>query len=109
MKMDETSVNKKVDDALGSIDNISRASATPFFFTRLEARMLNGKNVWNRMSSFFARPVIAFTCICIVIMINLAVLFSSIHSENLYTQAGNEVAAVDEYNQVATGLYELEK
>ena len=107
--MDENSVNKKVDDALNSIDNVSRASAPPFFFTRLEARMMNRKNIWSELSSFFARPLIAFACICFVIMINLAVLFSSIHSGNSYSQTGNEVAAVDEYNQVATGLYELEK
>ena len=109
MKMDDTSVNKRIEDALDSIDNVSRASVPPFFFTRLEARMMNGKNVWSNMSSFFARPVIAFTCICIVIMLNLVVLFSSIHSGNSYSQTGNEVAAVDEYNLVATGLYELEK
>lgn len=107
--MDDNSLNKKVDNALGSIDNISRASAPPFFFTRLEARMMDKKNIWSDLYSFFTRPVIAFACICVVIMINLAVLFSSIHSANGYTQSGNEVAAVDEYNQVATGLYELEK
>ena len=107
--MDESFINKKIDDALQSIDNISKASPRPFFFTRLEARMLNEKNIWNKMSSFFARPVIAFACICLVIMINIAVIFTSINSQESYAQPGNEVAAVDEYNQVTTGLYELEK
>ncbi|MEO8569124.1 MAG: hypothetical protein ABI419_08305 [Ginsengibacter sp.] len=107
--MDENFINKKVDDALNSIDNISKASPPPFFFTRLEARMLNERNVWNKMSSFFTRPAIAFACICLVIMINLVVIFTSINSQQSYAQTGNEVAAADEYNQVATGLYELEK
>ncbi len=109
MKMDENFMNKKIEDALHSIDNISKASSPPYFFTRLEARMLNQKNIWNKMSSFFARPVIAFASIFLVIMINLAVIFTSINSKNSYAQPGNEVAAVDEYNQVTTGLYELEK
>ncbi len=107
--MDENLINKKVEDALDSIDNISKASPRPYFFTRLEARMLNEKNVWNKMSSFFARPVIALACICVVVMINLAVIFNSINSQQSYAQTGSEVAAVDEYNQVTTGLYELEK
>lgn len=109
MKMDETNINKKVEDAMHSIDNIPKASPGPFFFTRLEARMLNEKNVWNKMSSFFAKPAIAFACICLVIMINLAVIFTSINSQESYAQTGSETAAVDEYNQVTTGLYELEK
>ena len=107
--MDEHFMNKKIENALNSIDNISKASSPPYFFTRLEARMLNQKNIWNKMSSFFARPVIAFASIFLVIMINLAVIFTSINSKNSYAQLGNEVAAVDEYNQVTTGLYELEK
>lgn len=107
--MDESFINKKIDDSLQSIDNISKASPRPFFFTRLEARMLNEKNVWNKMSSFFARPAIAFACICLVIMINLAVIFNAINSQQSYGQTGSDVAAVDEYNQVTTGLYELEK
>lgn len=109
MKTDENFINIKIDDALQSINNISKASPLPFFFTRLEARMLNEKNIWSKMSTFFARPAIAFTCVCLVIMINVAVIFTSINSQELYAQPGNEVAAVDEYNQVTTGLYELEK
>ena len=107
--MEDNFINKKVDDALQSIDNISKASLRPFFFTRLEARMLNEKNIWSKMSSFFARPAIAFACICLVIMINIAVIFTSINSQGSYAQPGSEVAAVDEYTQVTTGLYELEK
>ena len=107
--MEDNFINKKVDDSLQSIDNISKASPRPFFFTRLEARMLNEKNIWSKMSSFFARPAIAFACICLVIMINIAVIFTSSNSQKSYAQPGNEVAAVDEYNQVTTGLYELEK
>ncbi len=109
MKMDEHFIDKKIDDALRSIDNIARTSPAPFFFTRLEARMLNEKNVWNKLSSFFAKPIIAFACICLVIIVNLAVVFSAINSKQLYTQTGNEVAAADEYSQVTTGLYELDK
>lgn len=109
MKIEENFINKKIEDALHSIDNISKASPPPYFFTRLEARMLNEKNVWNKMSSFFARPAIAFACICLVIMINLAVIFTAVNSQQSYGQTGSDVAAIDEYNQVTTGLYELEK
>lgn len=109
MHMNKNTINKKIDDAMHSIDNISKASPGPFFFTRLEARMLNERNVWNKLSLFFAKPVIAFTCICIVIMMNIAVIFSTQTTQTSVAQGSTEVAVADEYNDVTTNLYELEK
>ena len=107
--MDENFMERKIEDVLHSIDNIEKVSPPAYFFTRLEARMLNEKNMWNKLFSFFARPAIAFACICLIIMINLAVIFTSINSRQSYLQTGNEVAAADEYSEVTLGLYELEK
>ncbi|MEO6289780.1 MAG: hypothetical protein ABIO76_07665 [Ginsengibacter sp.] len=107
--MNKNLINQKVDDAMHSIDNISKASPATFFFTRLEAMMLNEKNAWNKISSFFAKPVIALACICIVIMMNIAIIFSTNILPASASQTSNEVAVADEYSDVTTSLYELEK
>ena len=91
-----------------SIDKIKKASPRPFLFTRLEARMQREKNIWEKLSSFVARPVIAFACICLVIMINVMVIFSANTSENSLVQQNSESASVDEYSQVTTTLYDFE-
>ena len=75
--MKDESLNKKIDDAMQSMDNINRATPRPFLFTRLEARMQNEKNIWGRLSSFVARPVVAFACICFVLILNAMVIFFS--------------------------------
>ncbi len=107
--MDERSINKKIDEAMQSIDGISKASPAPSFFTRLEARMSVEKNAWYQLSSFFARPVVAFACVCLVIILNLAVIFKTVTPSENYTKSGSDIAAVDEYSQVTTSLYELDK
>ncbi len=107
--MEQKDINKKIDDALHSIEGISKASPASFFFTRLEARMLQEKNAWYQLSSFFAKPVIAFACVCLIIILNLAVIFKTVNTGETYTKQGSDIASVDEYSQVTTGLYELDK
>ena len=99
--------NKKIEEVMRSLDDIKKASPSPFFFTRLEARMERDKSVWETISSFVAKPIIAFACICLIIMINAAVIFSSENSEKSASAQNNEIATVDEYNQVSSTFYEF--
>ena len=99
--------DKRIEDALSSFDGIKKASPGPFFFTRLEARMNKEKGIWEKISSFVARPVIAFASICMIIMINAAVIVSSEKSNNAASNQNNELATVDEYSQLSSTFYEF--
>lgn len=106
--MKDEFINKKVDTVLNSLDKIERASPAPFLFTRLEARMQNERNAWSKISSFVARPAVAFACICFVLLINAIVIFLSNKPGTSLTQTGSELATADEYSQVSSTLYEFE-
>jgi hypothetical protein len=106
--MEEESIHKKIDEVMHSMDNINRASPRPFLFTRIEARMQNEKNIWVKLSSFVARPVVGFTCICFVLIINTMVIFLLNSPGNSLAQQGNELAVADEYNQLNSTLFEFE-
>jgi hypothetical protein len=106
--MENEHIHKKIDEVLQSMDNINRASPRPFLFTRLEARMMHQKNIWENLSSFVARPVVAFACICFVLIINATAIFMSDNTNNSQSQKGNELATADEYSQVSSTLYEFE-
>ncbi len=99
-------LNKEIDKAMQSLDGIEKASPRPFFFTRLEARMQREKSRWEAISSFLAKPVVAFASICLIVMINAAVIFSSSNSKNSTDQQNTELATADEYNSVSAPLYE---
>jgi uncharacterized membrane protein YdfJ with MMPL/SSD domain len=104
--MEEKS-GKKIGEVMQSFNGIEKASPSPFFFTRLEARMEREKNGWEKISSFVARPVIAFACICLVIMINAWVILFSRNSQNSTDQQTSELATTDEYNLVSSTFYEF--
>ena len=106
--MEEEFIHKKIDDVMHSMDSINRASPRPFLFTRLEARMQNEKNIWVKLSSFVARPVVAFICICFVLIINAMVIFLLNNADNSFAQEVNDLATADEYSQVSSTLYEFE-
>src|SRR5450432_217523 len=106
--MEDKFIHKKIDEVMHSMDSINRASPRPFLFTRLEARMQNEKNIWVKLSSFVARPVVAFTCICFVLIINAMVIFLTNNPGNSFAQQGSELATADEYSQVSSTLYEFE-
>lgn len=99
--------NKKIEDILQSLDGIKKASPAPYFFTRLEARMERERNVWERVSAFVSKPVIAIASICLIITINTAVIFSSTTSVSNTDKQNNELATVDEYSQVSSSFYEF--
>ena len=106
--MEDEFIHKKVDAAMHSLDNINRASPRPYLFTRLEARMQNEKNIWARLSSFVARPVVAFACICFILILNAMVIFFSDNDVSTLAQQVNELTTADEYSQVGSALYEFE-
>lgn len=103
----EQKPDKKIEEIMESFDGIEKATPAPFFFTRLEARMQREKNIWEKISSFVAKPAYAFACICLVILINASVILFTAGSKNLNDQQNNEVATVDEYNSVSSAFYEF--
>ncbi|MEO6136596.1 MAG: hypothetical protein ABIP35_15685 [Ginsengibacter sp.] len=106
--MQEKNINKKIDDALESISNIQRAAVPDYFYTRLEGRMLREKSTWETISSFITRPAIAIAAVCIILMMNFYTIISTANTEEVSAQKNVELAAVDEYSQVSSAIYEFE-
>ena len=106
--MKDELTDKKIDAVMHSLDGVEKASPRPFLFTRLEARMQNERSAWYKLSSFVARPIIAFACICLVLIINASVILLSDIKSKVGTQTGQELATADEYSQVSSTIYEFE-
>jgi hypothetical protein len=101
-------INEQIEQTLQSLDGMEQVSPTPFFFTRLEARMQNKRSVWEKTSAFISRPIIVFASISFVIILNAAVIFSSPANKNTNPKQSTELASVDEYSQMSTNFNEFE-
>ena len=93
-------IQKKVEEALNSLDGIQPASIQPFFYTRLQARLDQTRGVWENISSFISRPAMMLTTVCLVILLNLAVLYKN------YASAAT-VSSADQFEQSLDNAYDV--
>ena len=103
-----SSIKNKIDGALSILDNIQRAAPSPFFHTRVMSKIRHSQpTLWEKWSTFFLRPTIAFATICLVIVINAFVIYSNVTgSFSLNDQS--ELNLSDEYSMSTTSLYNIE-
>jgi len=100
-------IQQEVDKALNSLNDIQRASARPYLFTRVMARLQKeDKSFLGQATGFIARPAFAIATILLVIVINVAVFFQS-QPEPAQTagQEGEQLFA-SEYNLSGTTIYD---
>jgi hypothetical protein len=98
-------IDKLIEEAMNSVDNISRAEAKPFLLTRINARMNKAKgSTWEKAGWFITRPAVALTGLCLVVMINAAVVVNRT-SENT---AATEQVQTDEFSYTVATIYDNE-
>lgn len=70
-------IEKQVQDAISSLDGLQRASAPPFLFTRIQARMERRQQESRGFFSMASRPVFILATMLLVILINLTVFLDT--------------------------------
>jgi hypothetical protein len=89
----KNNMEKKVEQALNSLDGIQPATVQPFFYTRVRARLEQTRGVWENVSSFISRPVTMLATVGVVIVLNLAVLYGN-------RAAAARSASADQFEQI---------
>lgn len=73
-----TNIENQVDLTLNSLDGISKAEASPFFYTRLMAKMESTPgNMWTRSIAFLAQPAVSLSLLFFFLILNGYLVFSS--------------------------------
>jgi len=99
-------IQKRVDEAMSSLDNITPAGPNPFFFTRLEARMnRNERNVWEQLSRVITRPAFAALTLSLVLIMNAYVAVQGVTASNQLPDV-SEMASTDDLRE--TSFYDIE-
>lgn len=100
-------MKKKTEEILESIDFIQRASAPPFLYEKIKAKLRSCQPLFlENISRFIAKPVIAVSIICLIILGDIiAIKFSSNRNIGKPDNAVFSVSA--EVNYTATAYYDL--
>ncbi len=102
-------INTLVEEALSSVEDIKRAEPKPFLLTRIAARLSNKRETtWEKAAWYLGRPAVAFTGLCIVMLINVLVVMSNKSSSS--TPAIDQVAQTqgDEFSYTVATIYDFE-
>jgi hypothetical protein len=102
-------INKLIEEALNSVDDVKRAETKPYLFTRINARMNKGvESVWEKAGWFITRPVVALTGICLVVLINATAIFYNKTATQVTTTDVAVQNTADEFSYTVAGIYDSE-
>jgi hypothetical protein len=101
-------INKLVEEALSSVDDIRRAEAKPYLLTRIHARMNKGtESAWEKAGWFIGRPAVAFAGLCTIIIINITVMTFKGTTANEATEQVAQSPS-DEFSYTVATIYDTE-
>jgi hypothetical protein len=103
----QDNINKLIEEALNCVDNAERAEPRPFLLTRIHARMnRTTESVWEKAGRFITRPAVAFTGLCMIVLLNvMVVMYNKIpDSTNVADQTAQTQA--DEFSYTAVTIYD---
>ena len=98
-------IERRIDEVMESVGNLQRAMPNPFFYTRLEARLVREeKSFWESVSRLITRPAIAAIAVSLVLFLNTLVAIEGVQSEG--EPEITEVASLDDLH--STTFYDIE-
>jgi len=103
-------MEKKLETVLNSLDGIQRAQPSPYFYTRLRAKMARGEREWT-VAGLMSRPIYALAMVCTVLLINTWIVISDKEEDpvaNNLPKSAVQQQMPDEYNVAVATFYEYE-
>lgn len=102
-------INKLIEEALGSVDDAQRATPKPFLLTRINARMSSvTESAWEKAGRFVSRPAVAFTGLCMVLLINAIVIVSNKSTTTTITTEQVAQNTTDEFSYTVATIYDTD-
>ena len=103
----QDNINKLIEEAMSSVDDAQRAEPRPFQLTRKHARMNKGtESAWEKASWFISRPAVAFTGLCVIVLLNVMVVMFNKTSESTTVAEQTVQTQADEFSYTVATIYD---
>ena len=101
------STQHHIDDILNSIDGISRAELSPFFYTRVQANLSKRSETEGRFWSVITRPAVSLVTFSLLLILNIAAISHFIKtSKQTDTQTSTGIQGfAQEYSLTSSSVY----
>ncbi len=67
----QSPLNSRVDEILGSLEGIQRATASPHLYTRIKGALTGREPFWVMLGRFLSKPVIAYSLSILLVLVNI--------------------------------------
>ena len=105
----QENINKLIEESLNSMDDVKRAEPKPFLFTRINARMNKGtESVWEKAGWFITRPAVAFTGLCMIVLLNAGVVMFNKTSDSTTVAEQTAQTQADEFSYTVATIYDTD-
>ncbi len=103
-------IEESIQRALDSMDEHTRATAGPYFGTRLNARLAAPKvpNVWDRFYAIITKPVVAIPGIALILFLNIMIITSNDNADTVKFQADTSGDWQGYSTATTSALYDVE-
>ena len=102
-------INKLIEEALNSVDDVSRAEPKPYLLTRIYARMNKEKeSFWEKAGWFIGRPAVAFTGLFLIIMLNAMVFMFNKSADDATVAEQTAQTQADEFSYTVATIYDTD-
>lgn len=102
-------INKLIDEAISSVDNVKRASPMPFLLTRINAKLNKAnENMWEKAGWFIGRPSFAVPGLAMLLLINVMVVVSNKTDPFTVATEQSALAQPDEFSFPVATIYDIE-
>ena len=102
-------INNLVEEALGSVDDATRATPKPYLLTRINARMNKAtESVWEKAGWFIGRPAVAFIGLGLVVLVNVAVVMLNKTADAPTTAEQTVQTQADEFSYTVATIYDID-
>ncbi len=102
-------INKLIEEALNSVDPIKQAKVKSYLLTRINARMnRETETAWEKAGWFIGRPAVAFTGLCMILLINVIVFMYNNSSTPAVINEQAIQTPADEFSYTVATIYDFE-
>jgi len=102
-------IDQEIEATLNSLDEVGRAEMSPFFYTRVEARLQrrNTEATDSFMQRLITRPALAVSILTVFLILNIVAIkgISSVSHATTQRSASELQDFATEYNMNTTSLY----
>ena len=101
-------LNKSVEAAMNSLDDVQKASPAPYLLTRINQRLNKTKeSAWEKVGGMIGKPLVAIPGLALLILVNVWVIVNNDEGAGVMSEQQASVTADDFSSSVAT-IYDIE-